>query len=173
MTSFTDYWGPRGQEQTQRFSLLGCSFVSCLAALPTYPQVLAGQDIIQPLVQVAIWRETDIVEHRSAAQDSRHGLKTKWRVSDKRKTDLVGLLTCSWGCQMLIPGLIIMISSWPRLGIRMCVEREDMTLLPSPVNKHAVLDRSPWAIFCHALWFLSHYSWLKLHAFHKRNDTHA
>lgn len=43
----------------------------CLAS---YPQILTGKDVIQPLIEVAIRREPYVVEHRATTKHSRHGL---------------------------------------------------------------------------------------------------
>lgn len=45
--------------------------------LATYPVILAGQDVIQPLIEVPVWGEADVIKHRPAAQHSRHGLRSK------------------------------------------------------------------------------------------------
>lgn len=46
--------------------------------LATYPMILAGEDIIQPLIEVSIWGEANVIKHRPAAQHSRHGLRSEW-----------------------------------------------------------------------------------------------
>lgn len=45
--------------------------------LATYPMILAGEDIIQPLIEVSIWGEANVIKHRPAAQHSRHGLRSE------------------------------------------------------------------------------------------------
>lgn len=45
--------------------------------LATYPVILAGQDIIQPLIEVSVWGEADVIKHRPATQHSRHSLGSK------------------------------------------------------------------------------------------------
>lgn len=40
----------------------------------TDPDVVAGQDVVEPFVEVAVRRETHVVEHGTTAQDGGHGL---------------------------------------------------------------------------------------------------
>ena len=53
----------------------------------SYPEVVAGQDVVQPLVQVAVVGQAHVVEDGPAAEHSRHGL----RVRDAASVEPIGL----------------------------------------------------------------------------------